>query len=205
MPSATKAKQARRSSTPPSVEPKFDGSAPIPMQDPNSKYQPTAWGSDSAVGGAVDLTTPSGQTCLVRRPGLQGLMKAGVLHNLDLLSSIVDEKHMKRVGKGAKKSQEKELDVQSIMNDQHAIDEVLHVMDRVVTHCVVQPQVLMTPNDITNRNPDVIYADMIDLQDKVFIFNFVVGGSRDIARFRRELGESVGGLDAVEGVQASAV
>ena len=55
--------------------------------DPNDKYAPTTWGSE--LGGAEDLTVPSGQTCLVRRPGVQGLMEAGILHDLDTLTAEV--------------------------------------------------------------------------------------------------------------------
>jgi hypothetical protein len=47
----------------------------------------------------------------------------------------------------------------------------------------------------------VVYADMVDLVDKLHIFNFVVGGTRDIERFRGGLDELVGSLEAGEDVQ----
>jgi hypothetical protein len=47
---------------------------------------------------------------------------------------------------------------------------------------------------VTNRQPGVIYADMIELIDKVFVFNFVVGGTRDLESFRNGLDELLGGV-----------
>jgi hypothetical protein len=41
------------------------------------------------------------------------------------------------------------------------------------------------------RDTELLYADEVDLQDRVFIMNFAVGGTRDLARFRREHRESV--------------
>lgn len=177
--------------------PKVDQTEQIPVpEDPTSKYAPNAWMS-GGVGGMEDLTVPSGQLCLVRRPGLQGLMKAGILHNVDSLTQIVSEKHLKRVG--GKPTEE--LDMSSLMADPKALDEVMHVMDRVVCHCVVKPEVHMTPNDVTRRKDGIVYADMIDLVDKIFIFNYVVGGTRDLESFRGGLDQLVGSLEAGEGVR----
>jgi hypothetical protein len=173
-------------------------SQPIPQpEDPTSKYAPNTWLS-GGVGGTEDLVVPSGQTCLVRRPGMEGLIKAGVLHNVDSLSQIVNEKHLKRVnGEGASP----EIDMSSLMNDQEGLDEVMVVVDKVICHCVVKPEIHRTPNDVTRRQQGVVYTDMIDLLDKMHIFNFVVGGTRDLERFRGGLESLVGGVEAGEGVQ----
>lgn len=171
-------------------------SQPIPqVEDPTSKYAPDAWVS-GGIGGMEDLRVPSGQLCLVRRPGMEGLMKAGILHNVDSLSQIVNEKHLKRVA--GKKSNE--IDMSSLMEDEEGLAEVMHVIDKVICHCVVKPEVHRTPNDVTLRRPGVVYADMIDLLDKMAIFNFVVGGTRDMESFRSGLDELVGSVEAGEGV-----
>lgn len=184
----------------PGPSPETPLSQPIPQQeDPTSKYAPNAWLS-GGIGGMEDLTVPSGQTCLVRRPGMEGLMKAGILHNVDSLSQIVNEKHLMRV-EGKKTD---EIDMTSLMKDDKGMDEVMLVVDKVICHCVVKPAVQRTPNDVTRRQPGVVYADMIDLVDKMFIFNFVVGGTRDLERFRGGLDALVGGVEAGEGVQQQA-
>lgn len=170
---------------------------PIPTaEDPTSKYAPDAWLS-GGIGGMEDLQVPSGQLCLVRRPGMEGLMKAGVLHNVDTLSSLVNEKHLKRVAKGGKAQ---EIDIASLMDDPKALDDVLMIVDKVICHCVVKPEIHRTPNDVTRRQPGVVYADMVDINDKMFIFNYVVGGSSDLETFRRGLVDAVGGLEAEPGV-----
>lgn len=167
---------------------------PVP-EDPNSKYAPNSWLA-GGVGTMEDLTVPSGQLCLVRRPGLQGLMKAGILHNMDTLSQVVNEKHLKRVqGKTTD-----EINMGSLMNDPKALDDVMHVMDKVICHCVVKPEIHMTPNDVTRRRQGIVYADMVDLVDKIFIFNFVVGGTRDLESFRGGLDQLVGSMEAGEDV-----
>lgn len=156
---------------------------------PEDRYAPTTWGSDSS--GLHELTVPSGQTCLVKRPGVQGLMAAGVLHNLDRLTALVDEQHVRRV-----KGQPSQVDVQSLMNDPEQIAHVLHTVDRIVSHVVVQPPVEMAPNDITSRKAGQIYTDMVEIEDKMFIFQFVVGGTRDLETFRLQLAESVGSVES---------
>lgn len=200
MPSSTKVPQDRK---PKKTTKKAQPIAqPIPVpEDPNSKYAPDAWAS-GGVGGMEDLRVPSGQLCLVRRPGLEGLMKAGVLHNVDSLSQIVNERHLKRVR--GKKARTEEIDVHSLMNDPEGLDQVTNVIDKIVCHCVVKPEIHRTPNDITRRQPGVIYADMVDLVDKMFIFNFVVGGTRDLESFRNGLQQSLGGVEAGEGVPGEA-
>lgn len=166
--------------------------------DVNDKYAPTHWAAGGP-GSLEDLTVPSGQLCLVRRPGIQGLMTAGVLHDIDSLSALVDQKHVKKNAKG----QSGQLNMGSLLKDQKAIDGMLHTVDRVVCHCVLKPEIQMTPNDVTRRQTGVIYADMIDITDKMFIFQFVVGGTRDLESFRGQLNQSVAGLEAVPGVPAT--
>lgn len=207
MPSSTTRKTtAKKTTKKASGDPRKQSQAPaspatpIPTQDdPTAKYAADAWLS-GGIGGMEDLQVPSGQLCLVRRPGLEGLIKAGVLRNIDSLSALVGEKHIKKAKKGAPQK----VNVESVMKDPKALDEILHTVDKVICHCVVKPEVHMTPNDVTSRKQGVVYADMIDINDKMFIFNFVVGGTRDLESFRGGLDESLGGLEAGEGVPQEA-
>lgn len=191
-------KKSSKKTTRKSENPSVATPIPVPV-DPTAKYAANTWLS-GGVGGLEDLTVPSGQLCLVRRPGVEGLMKAGVLHNVDSLSQIVNEKHLNRV-KGKGKDSAPDINMSSLMADPEALDQVTHVIDRVLCYVVVQPEIHMTPNDVTRRVLGVVYADMVDLVDKLHIFNFVVGGTRDIERFRGGLDELVGSLEAGEDVQ----
>lgn len=156
----------------------------VEVSEADAKYQATAWGSN--LGLAEDLTMPSGQVALVKRPGVEGLIKAGVLNDLDSLTGLVDSTHL---NKGA-------VNVKSLTGDTKNLENVLHVVDRVVCHVVMKPSVFMTPNDPTRRQAGVVYCDMIDVNDKMFIFNYAVGGTRDFEQFRKESEAAMGSVDA---------
>lgn len=47
----------------------------------------------------------------------------------------------------------------------------------------------------SERNDDLLYVDDVDEEDKMFIFNYVVGGSADAERFRSEAAQRVAALD----------
>lgn len=51
--------------------------------------------------------------------------------------------------------------------------------------------------------PGQVYTPMVDLIDKTFIFQFVVGGVSDLNQFREEFGASLGGLGLGEAVSLS--
>lgn len=179
-----------------------DTSQAVPQQeDPNAKYAPNTWLA-GGLGETTDLQVPSGQMCLVRRPGVEGLMRAGVLRKMDSLSALVSEKHLKKGRKGTKASEQ--IDISSLMKDTKSLENIMHTVDRVVCHCVVKPEVQMAPNDVTRRKDGVVYSDMIDITDKMFIFNYVVGGTRDLESFRDGLERHLGGLESGEGVQPEA-
>lgn len=44
------------------------------------------------------------------------------------------------------------------------------------------------------RDPDILYADMVDMEDKQFIFQWAIGGHSDVARFRRERDAAMGSV-----------
>jgi hypothetical protein len=49
-----------------------------------------------------------------------------------------------------------------------------------------------------DRDPDFLYAAEIDYMDKVFIFQYAVGGSADLERFRQQFSELVASVDSVD-------
>jgi hypothetical protein len=54
------------------------------------------------------------------------------------------------------------------------------------------------------RDEEVLYADQVDMADKMFIFQWCLGGTRDLEKFRREQGATVGSLSVGEDVEVSA-
>lgn len=194
-----------------------------PKKDKANKYAATAWGGEHL----IDLEMPSGQLAQVRRPGVTGLIKAGLLDSLDSLTALVKTEHMDRVKKGASTTPEiTKEDIAELAKDKDRLISALDLMDKVVEYVVVQPHVLRPVqrdetgkpilmwrgklNDDTGEQireelplPDdervagQVYTESVDPTDKVYIFQFVVGGVRDLEQFREEFGETVGALESL--------
>jgi hypothetical protein len=183
---------------------------------PTDKYAPTAWGQLYL----HDLEVPSGQLCQVRRPGVEGLMRENVLPRIDRLTDLVDKKHVRRVREGKQISDS--IDLASLAADQDQLLELLSIADRVVEAIVVQPlilrpvvrgehgelmldadgkEIMLQPAD---RQPGVVYTDYIDANDRMFIFNYAVGGSADLERFRQQSAKLIGSLGTGEDMEPAA-
>lgn len=182
-PQKTTQKRAPRKRTAATV-----AAAPPPISN-GDKYAPSAWG---AVSPYEDLTVPSGQMCLARRPGLEGLIKAGIVSNFDMLTKLVGDQ-ANRMKTGQEPKSDEEI-MNEVMGDPERLTEMMRVIDKIVIYVVVKPEIQPTPNDPTGRKYGVIYADMVDLDDKMFIMNFALGGVRDLSRFREQYDTALGNV-----------
>lgn len=171
-------------------------------------YALTGWGAPSGIGSAQDVTCPSGQLALVKRPGVQGLIEAGVLHEMDSLTGLVESKHIRRVKGGAP-----EVDVKSLLKEPKQLESVMSVVDRILVYVVVKPELALaweekdgtrTEIPMADRKPDKVYTDQIELDDKMFIFNYAVGGTRNLERFREQSEAALAGVDAGGAVEGEA-
>lgn len=175
-----------------------------------------------------DLELPSGEICQVKRPGVQGLIKAGVLHSLDSLTTIVQTE---TIPNAEGKPQPKEASVEAVMNDPEKFDTMMSTVDKIVIHVVTQPKVISNMTPVLDENnqpvtkdgkpelrelsdeekgnavaeyeaehPDrgLVFVDWIDTMDKMYIMNFAVGGSADLQQFRAATEASLGGVPAGE-------
>jgi hypothetical protein len=196
--------------------------ASTPPKKKADKYAATAWGGEHL----IDLTMPSGQLAQVRRPGVTGLVKAGLLDSLDSLTGLVKTEHMDRVRTGEPTTEKITAeDIQALSHDKDRLIAALDLMDRVAEYCVVQPfvqrpvqrdddgkPILMWRGKLNDDGsqrmeelplPDgdrvagVVYTDIIDGTDKVYLFQFVVGGVHDLEQFRKEFGETLGAVEAL--------
>lgn len=150
----------------------------------DDRYQPTAWGSETL----EDLTCPSGQLAQVRRCGADGLIKAGIIQSMDVLTAIVENELIPSAeGRPV-------ADPAKLLKDPEALASVLHMTDKIVQYVVVQPELALVPDDVTQRKPGTIYTDMVDMEDKMFIMNFALGGTRDLETFRKESKAAVGSM-----------
>lgn len=149
---------------------------------------------------AIELQVPSGNTCLARRVDLRKLLNAGSIPNL--LMPIVRE-----AMKG------KQFDASELMEniDEEKITQMLELMDTIVLECILQPQVHPVPMrtvdgkpepvPTTERDESKLYIDEVDFEDRQFIFNWAVGGTKDLERFRQEQASYMEGVHTGEGSQ----
>lgn len=197
-----------------------------------SRYGST-W-AKSGPNNTEDLLLPSGEQVLAKRPGMQGLMRAGLLTGLDSLTALVQTEHVakaaskKAKGRGAPPTTAPTptpADALKLISEPGKLEEMLTMLSRVVKFCVVRPTVLLHFRDVEDprdgksiaielpqderevlvnaarltaefpKDP-VIFTDQVDIDDMMFIFNFAMGGTRDLERFREERDESLGSMES---------
>lgn len=167
----------------------------------DNKYAPTTWGQEVL----RDLEMPSGQLCQIRPPGMQALIAAGVLESADTLTSLIDEKHLKRVaptrknakgpqGQALKPGDVEAVDSRGLMQDPENLVKIFTLVDKVTVHMVVQPNVQPVPEPGAVREEGVIYVDMVDFLDKMYIFQYSIGSDSNLEQFRSEFASSLGSL-----------
>jgi hypothetical protein len=153
--------------------------------------EPTAAKSwkQKAVGGTL-VTVPSGNTALVRTPGMQAFLQNGIVPNglMPFIQEAMEAGEAPDDGS-----------VQDWMKDPTKIQEIMDMADAVTVYCCIEPKVEEAPTELVDgehkvipigderRDDDILYVDEVDLNDKMFIFNFVVGGSTAaLEKFRTE-------------------
>lgn len=174
----------------------------VPQTAPSQSdpYAVTAWGQSPSDPTPTDLTVPSGQRCLVRRPGLEALLREGVLFQSDTLTTLVHE-NIEQVEKG---QTPKEIDFEELMSNPEKFEALMQTVDRILCAVVVKPPIQRTPNDPTNRKSGVVYADSVAIEDKFFIMDFALGGARGLAGFPGGPTADVGGVPARKGTAGPA-
>jgi hypothetical protein len=164
---------------------------------------------------AQDIEVPSGNIALIRRVGPEAFLDSGNIP--DALTPIIEESV--RDAKGLRPEKAAEL-----MNDPGMMPKAVGMMNMVVCSAVVEPHVESVPpcticegrqqpwDDVhldrshegyhvyaeEDRDPEALYIDEVDFEDKVFIFNYAVGGTADLERFRKEQASSMAAVLAVQ-------
>ena len=149
-------------------------------------YAPTAWGADDTRGRLIDLELPSGQLCLAQKPGPEDLMAAGLLDDFDTLATALPKKGGRPTAAGTQ-----------LMKNPAMMQKAMALMDRVVLHVVIKPELTPEPEKPADRVVGNIYPSSISLEDKTFIMQWALGGTRDLERFRGEREALMAGVDAL--------
>jgi len=140
----------------------------------------------------VELELPSGNVALVRAMRITDMLAEGFFPE-NLRGEILAQ-----IGKaeGGKESSSLDPDnIQKMFEDPEKMNDMFAIFDKVLLKCVVEPKVLPAPEDDADRDDELLYADEVDLEDKVFIFQWAVGGDDDLTSFREEFSEGVGSLE----------
>lgn len=175
---------------------------------PTNDFTPNSvWAASSPLGVSEELVLPSGQTCLAVRLGMEGLLAAGILTEADSLTATVQQ-HTRKV-KGGKGPDHTALNEQSLLRDPTALRSIITLADKAMPAIVQSPSVLLhyTMNEdgstrmLTQdeRQPGQVYTDMIGLDDKMFLFDWAVGGLAAMTNFRQESTSDVGSMVSQSG------
>jgi len=127
--------------------------------------------------------------------------------DLDLMTAMVEEQHVSKKSRTSGKAQKRSKPADNssnllgILRDQDKFQRVLGIMDKILMASVVAPKIISVPEDGEDRDPESVYPDMVSEEDKVYIANFTMGGTKDLERFRRELKSAVDSMDDVEDVE----
>lgn len=186
---------------------------------------PTSYSLGKARGNTMELTLPSlneegeHNVCKVRKPDPTLLISAGLLDDFDSLTALVATKIQDIEGK-------RRMDpegLKELAGQKSKLLLGLEIMDRLLEVVVVAPRVVWPArrNEAgevirdadglaeiipeAERRDDTLYTDDVDLEDRMFILQFAVGGVKDFEQFRHEHQEFVGGMAAGGALPLSAI
>jgi len=152
---------------------------------------------------------PSGNHAVLRRPGMEKFLSSGYLP--DTLRSVIQEQIASGSGRTSAHEATKDVSLEEAA-------EWMAAMDRVAVHVFVspalrwhkkpaigpdgkplldakkQPVYVDVPDD--ERDPEFLYTDDVDMEDKQFAFQYAVGGDTDLERFRAATASVVDDLSA---------
>lgn len=158
------------------------------------------------------LTVPSGKTCLVKMVNsMEKFISGGNVPN-----ALLPMMQEAATGKGI---DDKELTDLVLKSPEH-MAQMFEMIDNLVIECVLQPPVAPVPQrEVTTTNPlktvwedippherpddDTLYVDYIDLDDRLFIFNYALSGVSDLEKFRAGSTPSLELVSAVESLDES--
>lgn len=158
---------------------------------------------------ATKIELPSGEVALCNRIGMKSFLEKGTIpdHLTPIVQKVIREKSFLPPE-----------EAKDLANNTMIILETQEMLDRALCLTVVEPKVKMPPGcavcgkyqdfndkDVHNRKGDnfdheyvqedrddeQLYADEVDLEDKLFLFNWSVGGGTDLESFRKGWQESL--------------
>lgn len=149
--------------------------------------------------------TTKHNVCRVRKPDPQALIAAGVLDEFDSLTRLTNLK-IEEIAQGGDASPEGRLAAEAsaartIASSKDDLVAGMDLIDKIVEYIVVEPKVLRpvqrdqygvpiardgkpVPLKPDERDPDQLYTDDVELEDRMFILSYAVDGGKDLESFR---------------------
>lgn len=175
-------------------------------------------------GDLIDLELPSGNFVQVKRPGVDGLIKAGLLDNFDQLTALVQTEHIEANSvRGKVTPDQAKAAGAAMMADKEKLATVIWMMDGISHYVIVQPATwidykvkdasqedgLETDASFEKRAAEAEEKDLfpireVDMDDKMFLLNWAVGGSSNLEEFRQGTQKLMDNVASVEEVQLPA-
>jgi len=90
--------------------------------------------------------------------------------------------------------------------DPEKLGAIMDFIDLIVVECLISPIVKHDPpNEDRDMSPDrvFLYVDEVDLDDKIFIWQYAVGGTRDLEAFRERQERNMEFVSTLENVEHS--
>lgn len=136
----------------------------------------------------LPVELPSGKKIRIKRSSFQAFIKFGIIPN-GLMAEV-----QSALAKGV------EPDIAKLAAGDEAITEMIAMVDNVIVFVAIEPRVYPLPSGDEEKDDNLLYVDEIDEEDKMFIFQYVTGGTKDIAQFREEATKSLADIPGITAV-----
>lgn len=178
------------------------------MSEQNQVTSVSDWKSGANTG-LKPIELPSGKWAKLRKVSLQTMLQTGQIPNV-LMGPV-------RKALGGRKQDLDPNELSKVMGDPQGLMEMFKLVDDITVKAFVEPKLHPLPyltNEKTgqvitdeanqpilgDKDPTLLYVDEVDLDDKMFIFHWIVGGSSDLEQFRNEQARGVESLSGRQDV-----
>lgn len=162
------------------------------------------------------IELPSGNMASVRTASMEFFLASGFIPNS--LKTMVQKQIQEVVHEeNPREAQKMNEEIAKVLEDEDSLKDLIEMYDKIAIHCFIDPKLsdapfekdedgnfihdedgYRIPVDIDERNQELLYVDEIEFEDKVFVFQLAVGGTKDIESFRQQQNQNL------ESVRASA-
>lgn len=139
---------------------------------------------------------PSGKYMVLKPTSLAAFLQTGTIPNslMQMIQAAMSDKTGKKV----------DTQVAEMLKDPNGLKDLFEAVDAFICAVALEPRVYPTPTDESPRSDELLYADEVDLDDKMFVFTQAVGGVEEVAPFRPKPASGVGGVQPRKAVGTTA-